>query len=449
MKKTKIFLVILLISTIIFNSQIHVLAEDFDYTNFNSIGIYVVEVNTGRVLIDKNSDEKYSPASITKVLSIITALDYMGPNDRVDVTKEIIGFTQPNSSMAEIVDGERLTFSQTIDAMLIPSGNDASYALAVACGKIILNNDQAEAKVALDAFITEMNIKAKSIGMTNSVFLNPDGYPVDGMYSTAKDLSMLGLEALKHKEITSSTAKTSVSIETNKKNHKWVNSNLLIHKTMKSFGSDEGGNNPLYDSRNLGLKTGNAGDSKGRSLLFYSVEDDMALIGAVLHVLPSAKETTWSASNKASNYSFNNFDVLRLIDNSNREAVFEVSNNGLFVDSSLNLIAKDDLIYCIEEEYLGNLSLLVIPNEEFASMKMNEKLSLKKSLSAGDEVATGTFYYNNIKITEVQFIATESYRKVGIIDYLVYFVLIVGFGYLTVVFIIKSKDKQRKRKRYE
>ena len=447
MKNIKKCFVLLLTAVILFGTSGFVFAEDFDYRSFENIGIYVVEANTGRVLIDKNSDERYAPASITKILSVLTALDYMRPTDRVDVTEEILAMVQSNSSLAELKDGERLTFSQVIDAMLIPSGNDASYALAAACGRFILKDDQAGTKEAVEAFIDAMNVKAKSLGMTNSVFLNPDGYPADGMYSTAKDMTLLGIAARSRKEITEAAAKTSVSCETNKTTHKWYSSNMLLHKTNKSFGSQQGGNNPLYDSRNKGLKTGNAGDSKGRSLLFLSDEDGMEIVGAVMHVLPSSKETIWSASDKASDYAFGGFSVVSLIDGSNREAVFTVSNRGMFEFKTLTLCAKDQAVSCIEKEYLGNITLAVIPNEEYASMNMKGKLSLKKSISVGDEAATGVFYHNGEIVAEVVFVATSNYRKIGIIDFAVYTVLVLCAAALLMRQYLKSKSRYRRRKK--
>ena len=446
MKNIKKFFVLLLTAVIVFGASGFVYADDFDYGNFEDIGIYAVEANTGRVLIDRNSDIRYAPASITKILSVLTALDYMRPTDRVDITEEILAMVQPNSSLAELKDGERLTFSQTIEAMLIPSGNDASYALAAACGRLILKDEKAGDKEAVEAFVGAMNIKAKSLGMNNSVFLNPDGYPADGMYSTAKDMTLLGVAALSRKEITEPAQKTSVSCETNKTTHKWYSSNMLLHKTNKSFGSQQGGNNPLYDSRSKGLKTGNAGDSKGRSLLFLSSEDGMELVGAVMHVMPSSKETIWSSAAKISDYAFGGFSVVSLIDSSNREAVFTVSNRGMFESKTLSLYAKDQAVSCIEKEYLGNLILAVLPNEEYASMKSNGRISLNKSISAGDEAAVGVFYHNGEIVAEVVFLAASDYRKIGILDYTVYTVLVLCAAVLLMRQYLKSKSRYRRRR---
>lgn len=133
---------------------------------------YVVNVGTNSVLYQKNSDEHIAPASTAKILTALTALDYCSLDDTITVGSEI-DLIASDSSTAGLNYGDRLTVKQLLVAMLLPSGNDAAYTLAVSAGKRIAGDDGLGAQQAVDVFVDAMNQKAKEIGTASSNFETP------------------------------------------------------------------------------------------------------------------------------------------------------------------------------------------------------------------------------------------------------------------------------------
>ena len=135
------------------------------------------------------------PASLTKLFSAYVALQYLPPDTVVTAGWEL-GMLQPGSSTAYIPMGSRLTVEMLVEAMLLPSGNDAAYILAAAAGRLIGGKQDMGAKRAVALFVEEMNRMGGELGLANSHFENPDGYHHENHYSCAGDLATIGELAL-------------------------------------------------------------------------------------------------------------------------------------------------------------------------------------------------------------------------------------------------------------
>lgn len=136
------------------------------------------------VIYSKNAYEKLYPASITKVMTAILALEEGNLSDQVTVTDASV-ITESGASLAGILPGDVLSMEQLIYGLLMPSGNDAANAIAV------------HMSGSLDAFVDKMNIKAKELGATHTHFMNPSGLHNEDHYTTAYDLYLIFNEALK------------------------------------------------------------------------------------------------------------------------------------------------------------------------------------------------------------------------------------------------------------
>ena len=257
-------------------------AEEFDTTNYYDMAIYLVECDTGNVVIDNNSNMRFAPVSITKTLTSTILLDYFESYEEIEVTARVLDTVRYGSSVAELEFGEILTVEQLIYAMLLPSGNDAARVVAVAVGRRILGDDNASVSAATDTFVEEMNRKAERIGMNNSRFANPDGFPQDGMYSTAQDLVKLGFYVLKQYPSLEQVAQTAqMSVVTNKTEHNWINSNMALHETNPY---QEDAQNEFYDARIFGIKTGAGTAEDGRSYLFRAEHNGKEVVGVLMRV---------------------------------------------------------------------------------------------------------------------------------------------------------------------
>ena len=135
---------------------------------------YLVDLDTRTVLWERDAETMRAPASLTKLITAMVAVDDAGSLDRtVEVTKEA---TQVIPTVMGLSPGERVTVRQLLDGMLLDSGNDAAEALA-------------QGIVPRDRFVRQMNQKAKSIGLTGSHFVNPSGLDAPGHAMSAHDLA--------------------------------------------------------------------------------------------------------------------------------------------------------------------------------------------------------------------------------------------------------------------
>jgi D-alanyl-D-alanine carboxypeptidase (penicillin-binding protein 5/6) len=163
-------------------------AASFDHFNFSNYWLathpqpdlpihgqaaYLVDLDTRMVMWERDPETTRAPASLTKLITAMVAVDDAGSLDRVvEVTP---GATQVVPSVMGLSAGERLTVRQLLDGLFLSSGNDAAEALA-------------QGIVPRDRFIRQMNQKAKSIGLTGSHFVNPSGLDAPDHGMTAHDL---------------------------------------------------------------------------------------------------------------------------------------------------------------------------------------------------------------------------------------------------------------------
>lgn len=141
-------------------------------------------VSDGAVIYSKNAYEKLYPASITKVMTAIIALEEGNLSDSVTVTEDAV-ITEAGASLAGIKPGDVLTMEQLLYGLMIPSGNDAANAIAV------------HMSGSVSAFAEKMNERARELGATHTHFLNPNGLHSEEHYTTAYDLYLMFNEALK------------------------------------------------------------------------------------------------------------------------------------------------------------------------------------------------------------------------------------------------------------
>ena len=130
--------------------------------------VVVYDVTHSALLFSQNSEQRCSPASLTKLLTAIIATEECEPGE-IFIAGSELSFVQPGSSLAHIKSGYKLTRDMIIDALLLASGNDAAYDSG-ACRRKLLNNPDAGDIEALFAFSDKMNLKAQQLGAVNSHF---------------------------------------------------------------------------------------------------------------------------------------------------------------------------------------------------------------------------------------------------------------------------------------
>lgn len=189
---------------------------------------FVYSCETGEFLtIAEAPDTKIYPASVTKLFTAYVAIQYLGAADSV-TAGDAMNMVAAGSSVAGLAKGDTLTVEQLVEGMLLPSGNDAAYVLAVAAGQVIAGKDPVTAQKAVSLFVEEMNAQAKLLGMTGTHFANPDGIHSEDHYTTYADLAILATLALEDPAIMRYANVSSDSVTVASGELQWKNTNALI-----------------------------------------------------------------------------------------------------------------------------------------------------------------------------------------------------------------------------
>ena len=207
--KKKIFnkISIILLCLLCLNTLIPMAAERVELKNSTPHDIYtacleegmnvdaksaiLIEPVTGTVLYEKNPDEKFAPASVTKIMTMLLAMEAID-SGKISLDDKITCSENAKSmggSTMLLDTGEVRTVEDILKGIAIASGNDAAVAMAE-----FLSG-------STDEFVKVMNERAKELGMTNTTFKNCNGLPMEGHLTTARDISIMSLELLKHPTI--------------------------------------------------------------------------------------------------------------------------------------------------------------------------------------------------------------------------------------------------------
>ena len=192
-----------------------------------------------------NEGDKLYPASITKLFSAYVALQYLDPEEVLTAGDEL-DLVKPGSSIAWIGRGHQLYVRTVVEAMMLPSGNDAAMMLATAAGRRIAEDETISAEDAVQVFVMEMNRKAEELGFEKSNFANPDGYHVGCHYTCLNDMARIAKLALENKIISRYMRRAEDEVVfVSGHAVTWKNTNLLLHP-------EEG----FYRGDAIGMKTG-------------------------------------------------------------------------------------------------------------------------------------------------------------------------------------------------
>ena len=271
----KIYLILLIFSFFILNVNAK---EDYAPTAKSAI---LVDNATGKVLFEKNADERLAPASMTKLgsmLLIMEAIDSgkISLDDEVTISEEAASM---GGSQVFLEAGEVYKVHDLLKGVAIASGNDAVVALAEK-----IAGSQSE-------FVDAMNKRFKEIGATNTNFVNAHGLDTENHYSTARDMSIIARELLKHERILEYTSIYEEYLEKNDGTKTWlVNTNKLVR---------------FYNGVD-GLKTGFT-ENAGYCLTATAKKDNFRLISVVMG--EDSTENRSSDTVKMLNYGFNTFKV--------------------------------------------------------------------------------------------------------------------------------------------
>jgi len=212
----------------------------------------VVDINSGKIVFEKNSKEKMKIASLVKIMTAVVALEHKNLDERIVVSEKAAGIGENTMGISE---GEVYTLEELLYGLLLNSGNDSAYAIAEGVAG------------SADDFVSWMNIKAKELNLMDTEFFDPSGLN-DDTYSTAIDLVKLSRYAMQNEDFKRIVGTVDFEL-TYSERHKYLylenQTNLLT--TYPGVG---------------GVKTGYT-EEAGYCLVTYAKNEGVELIGVVLN----------------------------------------------------------------------------------------------------------------------------------------------------------------------
>ncbi|OGM05819.1 hypothetical protein A2125_01945 [Candidatus Woesebacteria bacterium GWB1_43_5] len=205
------------------------------YPVISAQAILVQDLDSGVSLYEKNPDILVLPASTTKIITSLVAMDYYQPKNVLTVSGVLV-----EGQKMGLVSGEKISVNDLLYGLLVYSANDAAEALAQNyCDNNVTTTGQ---NCGRNYFIDAMNKKAHELGLKNTKFTNPSGLDGNSHYSTARDLVIVSAEAMKNPffaQIVATTEKVVKSMD-NKIVHKLININELLGKVDGVLGVKTG-----------------------------------------------------------------------------------------------------------------------------------------------------------------------------------------------------------------
>ncbi len=357
-----------------------------DYTP-NAKSAILVDSLSGKVLYEKNADEKLPPASMTKLASMLLIMESIDNetlkfDDMVTISEEAANM---GGSQVFLQAGESYSVRDLLKSIAIASGNDAVYAMAEKIGG------------SHEEFVNMLNKRLKEIGAVNTNFVNAHGLDAEEHYSTARDMSIIARELLKHEKILEYTSIYEEYLEKNDGSRIWlVNTNKLVR----------------YYNGVDGLKTGFT-KTAGYCLTATAKKDNFRLISVVMG--EDTSENRSADTVKLLNYGFNTYKI-NIIKTKDEKLGKVRIYNGKNYFANVVLVAD-------ATEILKN-------NEKADNYEFNLKVGkIKAPIKRGDVIGTAEIIDsgNNI-IDEVDVTIDKDIEKAGFVDYLLKNLKMVASG---------------------
>ncbi|NFG23281.1 D-alanyl-D-alanine carboxypeptidase, partial [Clostridium botulinum] len=341
--------------------------------NVEAKSALLIEPTTGKIVYEKNPDEKFAPASVTKIMTMLLTMEAVD-NGKIKLDDKVTcseNAKKMGGSTMLLDTGEIRSVEELLKGVAIASGNDAAVALAE-----YLGGTESD-------FVGLMNKRAQELGMKNTVFKNCNGLPADGHLSTARDISLMSIELLKHPTILKYTGTYMDSISEGRKSPiELVNHNKLVRFFE---GCD-------------GLKTGFTNEAK------YCISATATRNGVrMLTVIMGAP--TYKIRNRDAgillNHGFSKYEGKKIVskDEDVEKVLMDKQTDRFFMAK-----AKDDLTAILPKGSNGEISKKIVIEE------------LKPEYKMGDIVGKCEVYLGEEKVGEIEIYSDRDIKKGNLFD---------------------------------
>ena len=375
---------------------------------------YVVNPETGKIFYEKNAHEKMYPASTTKILTALIVLENCKLTDTAIVSKTALDLVPSGYSNANLQVGEELTIETLLQALLIPSANEAANVLAE------------HVSGSVEEFANLCNNRAKELGCETLNFINPNGLHDENHYCSAYDLYLIAKEC-QHFDAFNEIVKTksfkipATSIH-QANDRVFTNTNALILTNSTSY----------YYPYCTGIKTGHTTPA-GECLVASSSKDDINLISVVLGGGTNSKglNERFYDTKQLFEFVYNSYSYKEIAKEKNvitninvKKATKETSSLDAIIDTNISTIVPN------------NIDVSQIPS------KIDIKENIAAPIKQNEVLGYVTYEVDGLNYTEKILASHEVIKK----PYWIYNSLILG-AILLIILIIAILLKKRKKKK--
>ena len=352
-------------------------------------GAILVELNSGSTVYEYNADARLFPASVTKIMTCMLALEHGNLSDEITVDFSLIADMDEDASSIGLLDGETMTLEEMLYAVMVPSANDACIVVA------------AHIAGSVEAFVEMMNQRAQELGCTGTHFTNPDGLHDENHYTTARDISIITKEALKSETFRTICATAVHELpETNRSAARMVYTTNYFLSTIIT---------PRYYWEKVsGVKTGFTTPA-GRCLVALVEQDGYSYLSVILGAETPFDQDgspvygSFTESRKLLEYGLDNFTFAAVLSHLNPIAQVPVSSGAV---SSVVVAPVEDVNALLPKNF--------DPSKIRIDCTLNSGDSLTAPLKADEVVGRATVTYDGREVggTDVRTICAVERNKI-------------------------------------
>lgn len=359
------------------------LADENDL-DFDAAAVLLYEMSSGTMVYAKNIDGRREPASLTKVMTCLLALEHGTLTDVITVSEKALANIDPDGSAAGLEVGEQLTLEQLLYCLMVESANDAAGVIA----EYISGSEE--------AFVELMNQKAKELGCNDTSFANTHGLHDDNHYTTARDLAKILMEALRYEKFQEiySTDRYVLPATNLQEERILVTTNFLIGTAITW---------DYYDERVVGGKTGFTTPA-GRCVMLTAKEDGLEYLCVVLGAENTVTDEatlygSFITASKALDFGFDKFTFAEVLSHLAPVAQLPVAD----ATESVVVTPAQEVTTMLPADY--DESLLSTKYE------LSSPDGLKAPLKANETVGVVRKYYGDICVGETDLVTVTGVER--------------------------------------
>lgn len=407
-----------------------------DAPEISGTSAIMIDAGSGDILYEKNSRERRDPASVTKILTCLVALETLELDSMITIDRDL----ETVGHILELKIGEQISVRDLLYGMMVHSANDAAEAIALAAGGSIEN------------FCDMMNKKAGECGAESTTFTNPNGlnnYGQENHKTTAFDLAMISREAMKDSTFRTlvSTVRYTIPATNMSEERKLKSTNLCLYETKKTVEID-GEKRPYKYEGAIGIKTGSTGTA-GECFCGMAKRGDTELIVVTLNA--QTPEDRYADVMKLWDYGFSNYYTYNAARGDTELDTIKVKRGE---KAHLAVGIAEDLDVTLNSGYDSDkLKVKIVRNEK----------KVEAPVAKGIEIGTVTVYKDREVIAQTKLITLEASGRGGPLSYIgisddrvIYFILSIPLVLIVIIVIrliylryrrVKRQRRKAKRER--